>query len=95
MSKAKYGIGDMVILNDGPLRHARRDTEFKILAVLPESDGQVQYQVRSEAEGFDRRIAASEIDVDRSAISNVTRPTTAVKAAQEPWFKPSSIKITK
>jgi len=95
MRKPGYGIGDIVVLRDGPLRHARSGSEFKILAVLPEADGQVQYRVRSETEGFDRRIGAGDIDGERSATSSVVVKAPAEKAGREPWFKPSAIKIGK
>lgn len=95
MQKAKYGVGDIVVLRDGPLRHARTGSEFRILALLPDSDGQVQYRVRSEAEGFDRRIGASDIDVERSAASKTVPVAPAEKGAREPWFKPSAIRVGK
>jgi len=91
----KYGVGDLIVLNEGMPRNARRETEFRIVAVLPEIDGQAQYQVRSKAEGFDRRIAAGEIDADRSDPSKIKAVAAAVKADREPWFKASAIKITK
>jgi hypothetical protein len=95
MQKAKYGIGDIVILRDGPLRHARTGGQFTILAVLPDSDGQVQYRVRSEAEGYDRRVAASDIDSEQSATSQHMPVSPTEKSGKEPWFKASSIKIRK
>jgi hypothetical protein len=95
MSKAKYGVGDLIMLRDGPLRNARTDGEFKILAVMPDSDGQVQYRVRSQSEGFDRRVSSSDIDTERSARSKVVVQQTASVAAKEPWFKASSIKVRK
>ena len=95
MQKAKYGIGDVVVLRDGPLRHARTGSEFRILAVLPDSDGQVQYRVRSEVEGFDRRVGANDIDAERSAESKTVVLTPTEKSGREPWFKPSAIKIGK
>ena len=91
MSKAKYGVGDLIMLRDGPLRNARTDGEFKILA----SDGQVQYRVRSQSEGFDRRVSSSDIDTERSARSRVVVQQTASAVAKEPWFKASSIKVRK
>jgi hypothetical protein len=95
MGKPIYGVGDLVVLRDGPLRTARMDGAFKILAVLPDSDGQVQYRVRSQGEGFDRRVSSSEIDMERSAKSKVVAPPPASAIAKEPWFKASSIKIRK
>jgi hypothetical protein len=96
MLKAKYGIGDIVVLRDGPLRHARTGSEFRILAVLPDADGQVQYRVRSEVEGFDRRVGANDIDSERSAVSKTAaQAPTDEGGREEPWFKPSSIKIGK
>jgi hypothetical protein len=95
MSTEKYGVGDTVILNEGMPRNARRETEFRIVAVLPEIDGQAQYQVRSKAEGFDRRIAAGEIDAERSSSSRIRAAAAAVKTDREPWFKASAIRTTK
>ena len=95
MSKANYGVGDLIMLRDGPLRNARTDGEFKILAVMPDSDGQVQYRVRSQSEGFDRRVSSSDIDTERSARSRVVVQQTASAVAKEPWFKASSIKVRK
>ena len=93
MAKAQYGIGDVVVLRDGPLRHARSGGQFTILAVMPDSDGQVQY--RSEAEGYDRRIAASDIDIESSAASRHKPASASAKAGKEPWFNASAIKIRK
>lgn len=95
MQKAKYGIGDIVTLRDGPLRHSRIGSEFTVLAVLPDADGQVQYRVRSEAEGFDRRIAASDIDLEQSAVSKHMPASPSEKGGKEPWLNASAIKIRK
>ncbi|MBX9455115.1 MAG: cold-shock protein [Rhizobium sp.] len=96
MTKAIYGPGDIVVLNDGPLRYARGASEFRILAVMPESDGQVQYRARADVEGFERRISAGEIDVEKSIASKHVRPVQSSKiGAPEPWFKPASIKTRK
>jgi len=95
MAKAQYGIGDVVVLRDGPLRHARSGGQFTILAVMPDSDGQVQYRVRSDAEGYDRRVAASDIDIESSAASRHVPSSPAEKGDKEPWFKASAIKIRK
>ena len=95
MGKAMYGVGDAVVLRDGPLRAARPEGAYEILAILPDADGQVQYRVRSKAEGFDRRISSSEIDTERSAASKTIDPRPARGKASEPWFKPSAIKIHK
>ena len=95
MSKAKYGVGDLIMLRDGPLRNARTDGEFRILAVLPDSDGQVQYRVRSEREGFDRRVSSSDIDTDRSGVSRIVVQQTTNAGSKEPWFKPSAIRVRK
>ena len=95
MGKALYGAGDTVVLRDGPLRYSRSTTEFRILAVMPESEGQVQYRARSDAEGFERRISANEIDVEKSAASRQAPPVPTSKGAHEPWFRPAAIKTKK
>lgn len=95
MAKALYGAGDIVVLNDGPLRHSRATSEFRIVAVMPEAGGQAQYRARSDVEGFERCISAAEIDIEKSAASRHIAPTPALKAAHEPWFKPASITTRK
>ena len=95
MAKTLYGAGDIVILRDGPLRHSRGSSEFRILAVMPESEGQAQYRARSDVEGFERRISASEIDVEKSSASRHVPPTPTSKSAREPWFRPAAIKTKK
>ena len=94
MAKAIYGIGDIVTLRTGPLRNARTEGEFRVLTILPDTDGQVQYHVRSEKEGFDRRILANDIDIEKSA-----RPTRVEAPAlvedRQPWFKPLSMRVGK
>lgn len=91
MGKATYGVGDIVVLREGPLRTSRVQGRFKILAVLPVSDGMVQYRVRSESEGFDRRVSSGDIDVQVSPTPHIVLPP----GPKEPWFKPSSIKAGK
>ena len=95
MAKALYGAGDVVVLKDGPLRTSRSASTFKILAVLPESGGEVQYRVRSDVEGFERRVAAGEIDVEKSARSKHVPDDPISKGPGEPWFKPSAIRTKK
>jgi ERCC4-type nuclease len=95
MAKGQYGAGDIVVLKDGPLRTSRSTSKFKILAVMPEAGGEVQYRVRSDIEGFERRITAGEIDIEKSAASKHTPVESAPKSVGEPWFKPSAVKTKK
>ena len=92
MEQTTFRIGDLVVLKDGPLRTARAEGRFEIVAVLPVSDGMVQYRVRSENEGFDRRISSGDIELH---ISPATHAIAAAASGADPWFKPSSIKIGK
>jgi hypothetical protein len=95
MAKALYGVDDLVFLKEGR-GSIRASGKFRIIAVLPEMQGQAQYKVRSDAEGFERRIMASEIDVEKSPVSSQGNPATGrTSGDKEPWFKPSSIKITR
>jgi hypothetical protein len=94
MGKAAYGVGDIVVLKESPVRTSRADGKFKIIGVLPVSNGLIQYRVRSESEGFDRRITSDDVDTDHSSIPHVAAAKIPA-AAKEPWFNPSSIKIGK
>lgn len=95
MAKALYDAGDIVVLRDGPLRRSRNTTEFRILAVMPESEGQAQYRARSDVEGFERRISADEIDVRKSAASKHAVSASILNGVPEPWFKPAAITTKK
>jgi hypothetical protein len=94
VDRATYAVGDIVVLKDGPLRTARAGGAFKILSVLPEANGLIQYRVRSEREGFDRRISSGDIEPGLSSTPRAPM-TTATATAREPWFKASAIKVGK
>jgi hypothetical protein len=93
MTMATFGIGDLVMLADGPLRTARAEGRFKIMAILPVANGMVQYRVRSESEGFDRRISSGDIDHQITPATHVVEVEQA--SGKDPWFKPISIKVGK
>jgi hypothetical protein len=95
MAKALYGVGDVVVLKEGPIRTSRSASTFKILAVMPEAAGEVQYRVRSDVEGFERRISAGEIDIEKSARSKHAASQSTSKSSGDPWFKPSAIRTKK
>ena len=95
MANTRYGSGDVVILKEGSRRTSRSTSKFKILAVMPEIGGEVQYQVRSDVEGFERRIPASEIDIERSAASKHIPAVPTPRGTGEPWFKPSAVRTKK
>lgn len=89
MKTPKYAVGDQVYLVR--TRHQQAGGAFIIRAILPESDGQVQYRVRSESEGFERRISAGDIDTERARTSAGKSRTMSARDAATPWFKPLAI----
>lgn len=95
MSKAAYGVGDHVFLVNGPLRTSRPEGEFRIVAQLPDADGQAQYRVQSKSETFERRIVATDIDVERSQTSRSADQGTKKVDPKGSWLTAGSIKVHK
>lgn len=95
MSNAAYRVGDYVYLVNGPLRTSRPEGEFRIVAQLPDADGQAQYRVQSKTENFERRIVAADIDVERSQV--LRTPDQAAKKAdvKGSWLTAANIRVHK
>ncbi|TCU15821.1 hypothetical protein [Rhizobium sullae] len=93
-SYSNYKVGDLVVLKSGLTRTAAANRRCKVVGVLPNDHGHVQYRVRFEAENFERRITALDIDATESPPRIVG--TQAIQTSNaEPWLKVSSIKIRK
>jgi len=95
MSKAAYGIGDYVFLVNGPLRTSRPAGEVRIVAQLPDADGQAQYRVQSKSETFERRIVATDIDAERSQTPRTVDQGTKKVDPQGSWLTAGNIKVHK
>jgi hypothetical protein len=96
MSKTVYGVGDCIFLINSPLRTSRPEGEFQIVARLPDTNGQAQYRVQSKSETFERRIVATDIDVERSQIPRAASDHGAKKAdAKGSWLTASKIRVHK
>ena len=95
MSQTLYAVGDMVKLKPDLFRRAEGNRPCRIVGVLPSDRGEIQYRVRLGDEKFERRILASDIEEQESA---TTRPAPAPRGSErnkDPWFKASSIRISK
>lgn len=62
MAAHKFKIGQKVSIIPGNMR-MRAVGEFKVLKLLPASDGQNQYRVKGTAEQFERVV--KEFDIER------------------------------
>ncbi len=62
-----YKIGDMVVLKSGLTRTAAADRRCRIVGILPNDHGHVQYRVRFDAETFERRIYEADINASEIA----------------------------
>ncbi len=72
MSTHRYKVGDWIALNEAPARFVSHKGPCRIVAVLPASYNGPQYRVRFESENFERCIAESDIDFERSSRSAPT-----------------------
>jgi hypothetical protein len=94
MSGPIYSVGDTVVLKNGILRTLSPELTCRIVAVLPEAQGMVQYRVRFGSETFERRVSEADIDRAASPVSRGTgRPTSP--SATSSWVNPNSIRIKK
>ena len=94
MPRPNYKIGDFVVLKAGLTRTAAADRQCEIVGILPNDHGHVQYRVRFEAENFERRITALDIDTSESP-PQIAGAQTIHTSKAEPWLKTTSIKIRK
>ncbi|UDF29043.1 UNVERIFIED_ORG: hypothetical protein LHK14_16205 [Roseateles sp. XES5] len=92
MNRAVYAVGDTIKLKPNILR---RDTEStcRIVGVLPSDHGEAQYRVRLGNETFERRILASDIDMPDVKGPQPVGKVPSSTGRNEPWLKPSSIRI--
>ncbi|MBN9052355.1 cold-shock protein (plasmid) [Shinella sp. PSBB067] len=95
MSRTVHAIGDRVTLRASLFRPADTDRTCRIVAILPSDHGEVQYRVRMGEETCERRIVASDIEAPETARPGKTAGPSSARRANEPWFKPSSIRIKK
>lgn len=94
MSDPIYAVGDTVFLKSGILRTMSPELACRIISVLPEAQGVVQYRVRFGSETFERRVAEADIDRAASPMSKGPgRPTSP--SATSSWVNPNSIRIKK
>ncbi|MCA1489643.1 hypothetical protein [Sinorhizobium alkalisoli] len=66
MTAHRYKIGDRVVLNEAPVRFVSQKGPCRIVALLPASLNGPQYRVRFEGENFERCIAESDVDNEKS-----------------------------
>jgi hypothetical protein len=80
-----FDTGNVVLLcKRFPARKAASGP-YKVVAQLPERDGQFQYRIKSGCEPFYRTVAESELELDGAA--TVTSDLIAVQAGLGPAFK--------
>ncbi|WP_409527090.1 cold-shock protein [Rhizobium sp. P32RR-XVIII] len=94
MSKPNYKVGDFVVLKSGLTRTAAADRRCEVVGILPNDHGQAQYRVRFEAENFERRITALDIDASESP-PGVADAQPIQTSETGPWLKTFSTKMRK
>ncbi|MEW9616749.1 cold-shock protein [Shinella sp. S4-D37] len=95
MSQTVYAVGDMVKLKPDLFRRAEGNRPCRIVGVLPSDHGEIQYRVHLGNEKFERRILASDIEEQESAAARPSPAPRRSESNKEPWFKASSIRISK
>lgn len=93
MSRKTYATGDHVLLRAGLSRKTADERTCRIVGVLPNDHGEVQYRVRLDGETFERRIVESDIDAEETAAPSPA-PSSKVSFAGKasPWLKPLNIR---
>ncbi len=95
MGRAIYAVGDTVKLRADPFRQAGSHGTGRIVGILPSDHGEVQYRIRLGEENCERRILASDIEASDTVAARPAAESRSSSGGNEPWFKPSSIRIKK
>ena len=96
MTKATFAIGDYVYLLNASIRNARAEGQYQVIGLLPNDEsGGAQYRVQSQQENFERRIRASEIDVERSTKAHASSADPDANGNARSWIKPLSMRAKK
>ena len=96
MSRKRFAVGDTVTLKADLFRTADGERVCRVVGLLPSDHGEAQYRVRLGNETCERRIVASDIEAPEVVVTrNGNGGASASPKGNEPWFKPSSIRINK
>lgn len=95
MSRKVYAIGDTVTLKADLFRSMDGERLCRIVGVLPSDHGEAQYRIRLGGENHERRIVGSDIEAPETATPKKGAGALPAPHRNEPWFKPSSIRIHK
>ena len=95
MAVHRYKVDDRISIKAGSSRLQKPEGDCRVVAVLPESSGALQYQVRFDGENFDRRVAEPDIDSEKSSSSAVRAKKSAPAVDKGPWIKSVSAKSGK
>lgn len=96
MSRKTYAIGDPVVLKAGLSRKIADERTCRIVGVLPNDHGEVQYRIRLDGETFERRIVQSDIDAEETAAPSAKRAApVSIAGKSSPWLKPLNIRSGK
>ena len=95
MGRAIYAIGDTVKLKADLFRRASSQGTGRIVGILPSDHGEVQYRIRLGEETYERRILASDIEAPDTVATRPVSVPRSPSGGNEPWFKPSSIRVKK
>nr|WP_298101739.1 cold-shock protein [uncultured Shinella sp.] len=93
MRRKTYAAGDHIVLKADPSRKTADECRCRIVGVLPNDHGEVQYRVRLDGETFERRIVESDIDAEEVATpSRDTAAKVSIAGKASPWLKPLNIR---
>lgn len=92
MKNPRYKVGDTVSLKSGAFRNGHGG-ECKVVSVLPEAYGLVQYRVLYAGENCERRVTEEDL---QAVISSARRDElTAASSPQGSWVDIAAIKTRK
>jgi hypothetical protein len=95
MRRAIYAVGDTVTLKADRFRLSDSERVCRIVGILPSDHGEAQYRIRIGNETHERRVVASDIEAPETVMAGKTKGAPSTRGPDEPWFKPSSIRVKK
>jgi hypothetical protein len=95
MSRRVYAVGDTVMLKADLFRSLDGERACRIVGVLPSDRGEAQYRIRLGGENHERRIVGSDIEAPETVAPRKAGSPSPSPRGNEPWFKPSSIRVKK
>ena len=95
MLNSRHHAGDIVVLKDGLFKGTQPKGSGRVVSVLPETRGLVQYRVRFQNENFERNVSEDELDAASSTSSEDNSRAEPTRDPSSSWINSNKIRIRK